>query len=1067
MISRFFIDRPIFAGVIAMVITIIGAFCLPLLPLAQYPEIAPPTISISAVYPGASAEVVADTVAAPIEQAVNGVENMMYMSSSSTADGLAQIIVTFRAGTDLDVAQVQVQNRIKTAEPRLPVETRQIGVTASKSATGFLMFIALRSPDGSLDVPYLGSYATQKIRERLMRVDGVGEVLIFGGGEYAMRVWIDPDRAAARDLTASEITNALQSQNLQVAAGALGRTPAGASAPTFDSPLTVQGQLTTPEQFGDIALKTDAEGRITRLRDVARIELGSQDYSIRAHVNGANAVAIGVTQRPGSNALNAANSVLAEMEIAKKDFPAGMDYQVPYNPTEYVAKSVEEVEHTLLEAVLLVVVVVIVFLQTWRAAVIPIIAIPVSLIGVAAVQLALGFSLNTLSLFALILAVGIVVDDAIVVVEGIERHIREGLSPRDAAYKTMEEVSGALIAIGLVLVSVFVPSALVPGIPGAFYRQFAVAISAASIISLIVSLTLSPALAALILKPHHSDRPLSSFPAWQRPLAGAGRKFNEVFESLSDRYGRFTTGAVRKVGLFLVIYAVLIALTGWRLMATPTGFIPQQDQGFLIGVVGLPPGASLERTDAALEKVMALAKETPGVVGMGGFAGLSGATFSSASNQAVMFVLLDDYEKRAGNKNMTADAIAGQLMGRAMGVNEASVFFIAPPPVPGLGNGGGFLMMIQDKSGQGYPALAGATFGMMGAASQDKKVTSVFTQFNTDSPRIALEVDRDKAQMLGVQPAQVYETLGIYLGSRYVNDYSQGGRTYRVTAQAEADKRSSIADVGNLKVRSNTGAMVPIGSIATLRDDSGPVRIVRYNMFPAAELQGSAAPGVSSGDALKEMEALAAKVLPPGFGYEWTDLALQEKSAGNTAILIFAMAVLFVFLVLAADYESITLPLAVIMIVPMCILAAFIGVALRGQDNNILTQIGLIVLIALAAKNAILIVAFAKHAEEDRGLGPHEAATEGARVRLRPILMTSFAFIFGVLPLAIATGAGAEMRQALGTTVFFGMIGVTVFGLIFTPVFYVVCRWLASKLPNFNPRTQKPHIEGPKEAPAE
>jgi hydrophobe/amphiphile efflux-1 (HAE1) family protein len=1069
MFARFFIDRPIFAGVIAMVITIIGTFCLPLLPLAQYPEIAPPTITVTAVFPGASAETTAETVAAPIEQAINGVEGMMYMSSSSTADGLASIVVTFRPGIDLDVAQVQVQNRIKIAEPKLPAETRQIGVTAAKSASGFLMFIALRSADGKLDVPFLGNYANSKLRERLLRVSGVGDVLVFGGGDYSMRVWIDPARAAARDLTASEIVRGLQTQNLQVAAGALGRTPTGPNAPAFDAPLSVHGQLTTPDEFGEIVLKTDQEGRLTRLRDVARIELGQQDYSIRADVNGKAAVALAITQQPGSNALNAANAVLKEMEAAKAEFPQGMDYQVPYNPTEYIAASVDAVEHTLIEAVLLVVLVVIIFLQTWRAAVIPIIAIPVSLVGVAAVQLALGFSLNTLSLFALILAVGIVVDDAIVVVEGVERHIRQGMSPRDAAYKTMEEVSGALIAIGLVLVSVFVPTALVPGIPGAFYRQFAVAISAASIISLIVSLTLSPALAAMILKPHHSERPLSDFPAWQRPPAGAGRKFNETFESLSARYGRFTTGAVRKTGVFLIIYAVLIALTGWRLAATPTGFIPQQDQGYLVGVVQLPAGASLDRTEAAMRKVMKIVEDTPGIKQYGGFAGLSGATFAAASNQAVIFVLLDDYKDRVGRKDRTAEALSGALMGRSGAVTEAMVFFLAPPPVQGLDNGGGFTMMVQDRSGAGYNALSGATFAMMGAAQQEKRVNSVFTQFDTNSPRIALDLDRSKAQMLGVAPADVYETLGIYLGSRYVNDFNQGGRTFRVIAQSEPESRADISDIANLKVRSASGAMVPIGSLATLRNDAGAVRIVRYNMFPAAELQGSASPGVSSGEALKAMEEMAAKVLPPGFGYEWTGIALQQQSAGNLGILIFGMAVVFVFLVLAANYESVTAPLAVILIVPMCILAAILGVNLLGQDNNILTQIGLIVLVALAAKNAILIVAFAKHAEDERGLKPEGAAVEAAGARLRPILMTSFAFIFGVLPLAIATGAGSEMRQALGIAVFFGMIGVTLAGLVFTPVFYVVCRWLGDRLPHFNGRKARlaaPPAPPPAEAPA-
>ncbi len=1054
--SRFFIDRPIFAAVISVVITLIGLFSLPYLPLAQYPEIAPPTIVVNAVYPGASAETLSETIAAPLEQEINGVEGMQYMSSSASG-GAASITITFKQGVNLDTAQVQVQNRVKLAEPRLPAETRQIGVTVDKQANGFLLFIALTS-DGRQDVDYIGNYAQTVVRERLLRVPGVGNVQVFGGGNYSMRIWIDPDRAAARDLTAQEIINALQTQNIQAAAGGLGSAPGDGSV-AFSSPIDVRGRLSDPNEFADIVVKSDSEGRVTRIRDVARVEIGSQDYLYRARIGGQRSVFIAAVQQPGSNALSAATGLLDEMKALSGELPKGLSYSVPYNPTEYVAASVEAVEHTLIEAVILVVLVVIVFLQTWRAAVIPIIAIPVSLIGVFAIQLALGFSLNSLSLFALILAVGIVVDDAIVVVESVERHIGEGLSPREAAYKTMQEVSGALIAIGAVLVSVFVPTALAPGIPGQFYRQFAVAISAASVISLIVSLTLSPALAALLLKPHRRERSLSDVPAWQRPVVAAGRKFNQGFDWLSNRYGRFTATAIRKTGLLLIIYALLIGVTGWRLAATPTGFIPQQDQGYLLGVVSLPPGASLERSDEALQKVMAAAAKIPGVRTSGGFAGLDGATFAPATNQAVLFVLLDDFEKRKGKKGQDANSLAGALMGAGAGVQDATVFFLSPPPVQGLGNSGGFTMMVQDRSGQGYRALEQATYAMMGAAQQEKRVAGVFSQYSTGSPRIALDLDRDKAQLLGVQPQDVFDTLNIYLGSRYVNDFNMLGRTYRVTAQAEADKRDDLSDVGALKVRSASGAMVPIGSLATLRYDTGPVRVARFNLFPAAELQGASAPGVSSGQGIAAMEELAAKTLPRGFSYEWTDLAAQEKAAAGQGTTIFLMAVVFVFLVLAALYESLTLPLAVILIVPMCILAAMLGVNLNGQDNNILTQVGLIVLIALAAKNAILIVAFAKQAEDERGANTFDAAVEAAGVRLRPILMTSFAFILGVLPLAIATGAGAEMRQALGIAVFFGMIGVTVFGLIFTPVFYVVCRWLASKVADFRKSKPAPPAE--------
>jgi hydrophobe/amphiphile efflux-1 (HAE1) family protein len=1044
-LSRFFIDRPIFAAVIAVFITLIGAFAYPLLPLSQYPEIAPPTINIRAAYPGASAETMAETVSAPLEQEINGVEGMLYMTSSSTSDGAVSITVAFQPGTDLDAAQVLVQNRVALAEPRLPESVRQIGVTVNKAATGFLLIAALRSTDPNLDVDYVGNYANSVLRDRLLRLEGVGGVNVFGGGNYAMRIWIDPNKAAARNLTAGEIVNALRTQNVQVAAGAIGQAPFDANAASFQLPVQVQGRLSDPQQFQDVVIKTDPDGRITRVRDVARVELGSQDYSIRAYFGGGRGVALAIVQQPGANALATADRVMAALEEAKQDFPPGVEYTIPYNPTEYVAASVESVQHTLLEAVVLVVIVVLVFLQTWRAAIIPIVAIPIALVGTFAVQLALGYSINSLSLFGLVLAVGIVVDDAIVVVENVERYIRDGLTPREAAYRTMDEVSGALIAIGLVLVAVFVPTAFVSGIPGIFYRQFAVTIAAASVISLLVSLTLSPSLAALLLKPHtagHTDHG----PRWLKPVRIAGRKFNEGFDWLSDRYGRTTARLVRTSALVLIVYGVLLGLTGWRLTATPTGFIPDQDQGVLIGVVQLPPGASLARTDEVLRRAEQIARATPGVRDVGALAGLDGSSFSAASNAGTMFIRLNDWEERG--KEMSAEAMAaalGQRMGGA--IQEGNVLIIAPPAVPGLGAGGGFKMMVQDRSGAGYRALEGATMAMMGGAQQVQDVSGVFSLYNTGSPRITADVDRDKAQILGVQPGQVFDTLGVYLGSAYINDFNLLGRTFRVTAQAEPAYRDDLADIGALKVRSATGGMVPLSSVATLKDDSGPARVVRYNLFPAAELQGSAAPGVSSGQALASMEQLAAKTLPQGFSYEWTELALQEKSAGNAGALVFLMAVVFVFLVLAAQYEAVTLPLAVILIVPMCILAAMVGVNLRGQDNNILTQVGLVVLVALAAKNAILIVEFAKQAEENQGMNRFDAAVSAARTRLRPILMTSFAFILGVLPLAIATGPGAEMRQALGTAVFFGMIGVTLFGLIFTPVFYVVCRGLSARLP--------------------
>ena len=1051
-ISRFFIERPIFAAVIAVFITLIGAFAYPQLSLSQYPEIAPPTITINTAYPGASSETMAETVAAPLEQEINGVEGMLYMSSSST-EGAAAITVTFKAGTDLDAAQVLVQNRVALAEPRLPEQVRQIGVTVNKASTGFLMIVALTSTDPNLDVDYVGNYANTNLRDRLLRLEGVGGVLVFGGGNYSMRVWIDPDKAAAHNLTAGEIVTALRAQNVQVAGGAIGQPPYASGNPAFQLPIEVQGRLTDPNQFADVVIRTDPSGAITRVRDVARVELGSQEYGIRGEFSGRRGVALAIIQQPGSNALDAADRVLSEVKAASKDFPPGIVYSIPYNPTEYVAASVDAVQHTLIEAIALVVLVVLVFLQTWRAAVIPILAIPVALVGTFAVQLALGFSINSLSLFALVLAVGIVVDDAIVVVEAVERHISGGLTPREAAHRTMREVSGALIAIGLVLTAVFIPTAFVGGIPGIFYRQFAVTIAAAALISLIVSLTLSPAMAALLLKPHREGHKEGN--RFTRPVRRAAAKFNAGFDWLSDRYGRTTARLVRKSAVMLAIYAGLLALTGLTLTSTPTGFIPEQDQGVLIGVVQLPPGSSLERTSAVLGRAYKIAMKQHGVIDAATFAGLDGASFSQASNSGTMFMRLSDWSERG--KKLSADELSKTLT-MALGgeIEDAQVFVIAPPAVPGLGTGNGFTMMIQDKSGAGgYKGLEGATFAMMGAAAQSKQVSQVFSLFNTGSPRVRADVDRDRAQLLGVQPSQVYEALGTYLGSAYVNDFNLLGRTFRVTAQAEPTARDDLADIGRLQVRSASGEMVPLSAVATLRNDSGPSRVVRYNLFPAVELQGQGAPGVSSGDALRAMEQLAAKNLPQGMTYEWTGLAYQQQAAGSSSALIFLLAVVFVFLVLAAQYEALTLPLAVILIVPMCILAALAGVLLRGMDNNILTQVGLVVLVALAAKNAILIVEFAKQAEELHGMNRFDAAVSAAGSRLRPILMTSFAFIFGVIPLAIAVGPGAEMRQSLGTAVAFGMLGVTFFGLIFTPIFYVVSRGLGRFLPQ---RRQKENV---------
>lgn len=1040
-LSRFFIDRPIFAAVISVLIVLVGLVAYPTLPVAQYPEIAPPTISVTASYPGASAEVLADTVAAPLEQEINGVEDMIYMTSSSTGDGRLSLNIVFKLGTDLDNAQVLVQNRVASAEPRLPDSVRALGVTTRKNSPDILLVVFLTSPDGSLPIDFVSNYATLYLKDRLARIDGVGGINAFGVRDYAMRVWIDPEKAAARGLNAQDVVAALRSQNVQVAAGTIGAPPFDAGGSGYELNVQTKGRLGTVEEFGAIVIKASG-AQITRVSDVARIEIGAQDYGTNAYVNGVQGVGLGITQRPGSNALATADAIVAEMELAKKAFPQGLDYKLPYNPTEYVRASIDSVEETLIEAVVLVVLVVLVFLQSWRAAVIPILAIPVSLIGTFAVMAAFGYSLNNLSLFGLVLAIGIVVDDAIVVVENVERELKLGLKPREAAYRTMDEVGGALVAIALTLCAVFVPTAFISGIAGQFYKQFALTISAATLISCVVSLTLSPALAALLLRAHaeHGARPAG----WRGVAQRAGDRFNRGFDWLSDRYGRVSARAVRSIGIVLVVYVALLALAGWRMVATPQGFIPAQDQGYLIAVVQMPPGTSLERTDAVVAQATKTALATDGVERVVAFAGLDGASFTNAPNAGTLFIQMDDYPVRA-EKGMTGDSILGGLRQAMGGIEAGNILVIPPPPVRGIGTGGGFKMMVQDRTGNGYQALEQATFGMMMAGNQTEGLTSVFTLFNTGTPRVFADVDREKAQLLGVAPADVFGTLQTYLGSTYVNDFNLFGRTYRVTAQADGPFRNDPTDITNLRVRAASGQMVPLGSVVRLSDTSGPYRVVRHNLFPAAELQGDRLPGFSSGEALGAMEGLAAKLLPEGFSYEWTELAYEEKTQGNTAAVVFVLAVVFVFLLLAAQYESLVLPLAVILIVPMCLLAAILGVNLRGFDNNILTQIGLVVLVGLAAKNAILIVEFAKQAEEG-GSDRWAAAEAAARTRLRPILMTSFAFILGVVPLVIASGPGAEMRQALGTAVFAGMIGVTVFGLLFTPVFYVIASWAAARL---------------------
>ncbi|HWJ68684.1 MAG TPA: multidrug efflux RND transporter permease subunit [Sphingobium sp.] len=1042
-LSRFFIDRPIFAAVIAALITIIGAIAYLFLPVSQYPEIVPPTVTVSAAYPGASAETVAETVATPIEQEINGVEDMLYLSSQSTGDGRVVITVTFKTGTDLDAAQVLVQNRVAIALPRLPEAVQRLGIVTKKTSPDFLLVVNLISPDGSLDRAYLTNYAQTRIKDRLARLDGVGDVQLFGSRDLAMRVWIDPRRAAALDLSAGDIINALRAQNVQVASGSLGQPPADGSS--FQLNVETQGRFTDPAQFAQVVIRTDAQGRQVKVGDVARVELGADDYGTSAYLDDKDSVVITIFQRPGSNALDSAEKVQGEMATLAKDFPKGLDYKIVYNPTEFIQQSVDAVVHTLLEAVVLVVLVIILFLQKWRAALIPVIAIPVSLIGAFAVLAILGLSLNNLSLFGLVLAIGIVVDDAIVVVENVERNLEEGLSPLEAARTSMDEVAGALVAIVLVLCAVFVPTLFIGGLSGAFYQQFAITISAATIISLILSLTLSPAMAALMLRPHEpapSDHRLRA--RAHRLVEAAGGRFNAAFERMSQRYGRMTAFLARRPKRMMAAYAALIALTGAALWWTPTGFIPAQDQAYFLTVIQLPPGSSTARTDAVMKKVADRVLPIPGIKGTVMLSGFDGPSETRAASSAAAYWVLDDFKERAA-KGQTLEALMAKAQAATADINEARLMVVRPPLIRGIGSAGGYRLMVEDRDGQGYKALEQVSYGLLGKANQTPGLSSVYTFFDTATPRIFADIDREKAQMLGVPPERVFETLEVYLGSAFVNDFNLLGRTYHVTAQADEPFRRSPADIASLETRSDFGTMVPIGSVATFQDKTGPYRVERYNLHPAVAIDGDTAPGYSSGQSLRAMEQVAQAALPRGFEAEWTGIAYQQKYAGNTAGLVFGLAVLLVFLVLAAQYESLVMPLAIILIVPMSVLAAMVGVNLRSMDNNVLTQIGMIVLVALAAKNAILIVEFARQGEQ-HGLSTIDAAVQAARTRLRPILMTSFAFILGSVPLVIATGAGAELRQALGTAVCFGMLGVTVFGLVFTPTFYVVSRALGDRI---------------------
>ena len=1040
-LTHFFIDRPIFATVLSVFVTLVGLGALAILPVAQYPEIVPPTVQITTVYPGASAETVSRTVATPLEQQINGVENMLYMGSQSTGDGKLTITVTFRIGTDLNVAQMLTQNRVQDALPRLPEDVQRLGVQVRKATPNILLAVHLYSPDSSRDTLYMSNYATLHVKDALARLPGVGDVQFQGAREYAMRIWLDPDKVAARNLNAGEVLAALRAQNLQVSAGILNQPPVP-SKEAYQINVQTLGRLSTPEQFADIVVKSDDAGRVTRIRDIGRVEIGAADYGSTSYMDRGPGLPLLIFAQPGANSLAVEEQVLATMQTLAQAFPPGLDYKIIYDPTIFIGKSVKQVIETIFEAILLVVAVVFLFLQSWRASIIPVIAIPVSLVGTFAILFALGISLNNLSLFGLVLAVGIVVDDAIVVVENVERNLHFGLSPAAAAHKTMDEVGGALIAIALTLCAVFVPSAFLSGISGEFFRQFAVTISASTVISCFVSLTLSPALCAVLFKAHDPGQAARAGLGRRLLQAGFGR-FNRGFDRLSHGYGSLARRLIRATVVVLVLYLGLVGLTGVQFARAPTGFIPEQDQGYLITVVQLPPGATLERTEAVVEKAIDIILKTPGIEHVAPFAGLDATTFAVASNAGTIFSGLPSLYNHDID-GVTANTVLADLRRRLSVIQDAYVLTIPPPPVQGLGSAGGFKMMLQDQAGLGSEALARSAQALVAAANKDPAIGGAFTLFSTRSPSIYTDIDRVKAQKVGLTPTDVFTTLQVYLGSQYVNDFNYLGRTFQVIAQADGGFRQDAGDISRLKARNASGEMVPIGTVARLQAVTAPYRVPRYNLFPAAEVQGVAAPGVATGTALKRMEELAREVLPQGIGFEWTELAFQQQLQGTPTLLVFGAAALFVFLVLAAQYESWRLPLAVVLIVPMCLLASVTGLGLRGLPIDVLAQIGFVVLVGLAAKNAILIVEFARQAEEE-GATAAEAAVRAARTRLRPILMTSFAFILGVAPLVVATGAGSEMRQSLGTAVFAGMLGVTVFGLLFTPVFYTAVRRIGGR----------------------
>ncbi|MEW6256273.1 MAG: efflux RND transporter permease subunit [Pseudomonadota bacterium] len=1042
-LSKFFIDRPIFAGVLSTLIFLAGLIAMRVMPISEYPEVVPPQVVVRAQYPGANPKVIAETVATPIEEQINGVEGMLYMSSQATTDGLMTLTVTFRLGTDPDKAQQLVQNRVSQAEPRLPEATRQLGVTTVKSSPDLTLVVHLLSPNGRYDMTYLRNYAVLNVKDRLARIDGVGQVQLFGSGDYSMRVWLDPQKVAEHGLSATDIVNEIRAQNVQAAAGVVGASP---GLPGLDLQLSVnaQGRLQTEEEFGDIVVKSGDNGEVVRLRDVARIELGAADYALRSLLNNKSAVAVPLFQAPGSNAIRIADDVRTVMEEIKQNMPEGVDYEIVYDTTQFVRASIDAVIHTLLEAVLLVVLVVILFLQTWRASIIPLLAVPVSIVGTFAVMYVFGFSINALTLFGLVLAIGIVVDDAIVVVENVERNIEEGLSAREATYKAMQEVSGPIIAIALVLVAVFVPLAFITGLTGQFYKQFALTIAISTVISAVNSLTLSPALAALLLKGH--DAPKDRLTRIMD--AGLGwlfRGFNAGFGRGSRAYGASVKAVIGRKALMMGLYVVLLGLTALLFRTVPPGFVPAQDKQYLVGFAQLPDGATLDRTEDVIRRMSDITLKQEGVESAIAFPGLSINGFTNSSNAGIVFVGLKPFEERT-SPALSGGAIALELNKKFAGIEDAMVAMFPPPPVQGLGTIGGFKLQIEDRAGFGYEALNDATQAFLAKARQAPELAGLFSSYQVNVPQLYADIDRTKARQLGVAVTDVFETMQIYLGSVYVNDFNKFGRTYTVRVQADAPYRARAEDVGQLKVRSRTGEMVPLSALLKVKSVAGPERAMRYNGFLTADINGGAAPGYSSGEAQQAVERVAAETLPKGIGFEWTELTYQDILAGNSAVWVFPLAIFLVFLVLAAQYESLVLPLSIIMIVPAGLLAAMTGVWLSNGDNNVFTQIGLVVLVGLSAKNAILIVEFARELEF-AGRNPVEAAIEASRLRLRPILMTSLAFIMGVVPLVTSIGAGAEMRHAMGVAVFSGMIGVTVFGIFLTPVFYVLLRKLSGNRP--------------------